>query len=46
MGHAFKREEKRKREMRKKMCSCAGERDGEENEKIKNNKIILKMIFN
>jgi hypothetical protein len=40
MGHVFKKEEKRKRDMEENVQ--AGERNGEENEKIKNNKIILK----
>jgi hypothetical protein len=35
-------EEKRKRDGKRWGRRCAGERNGEENEKIKNNKIILK----
>jgi hypothetical protein len=35
-------EEKRKRDGERRGRRCAGERNGKENEKIKNNKIILK----
>jgi hypothetical protein len=45
-GSAEENDEKRKRDGERRGRKCAGERNGKKNEKIKNNKIILKMIFN